>query len=471
MPNEVSLEFLTTGNKLLFKKIKSLLSWSDTARFFVSYAGHYAFAKFEDHVNAFLRNGGRLQSLFDIEKYITDPEIIEELNTIPGDSECRIYFRGNELKRISGPYHSKLYIFQSEDNAKVIIGSSNFTLGGLLNNIETNILLELKINHQLFRQIESFFNSLWDSPSSIPPDAQNELMEKYRKYVLERKKRERSEKKVEEKRFKTLAVLHKNAQKYLLKKINNESAYLLGLIAGGGILIDNDNIAIRYKKGIYNRGTKYEGFIYAKGISKLKFKQDIAIQRDVYGIVSRLRSLFKRSNTNDIVSVKKRSKYTYDIIVEFDKKSKYLLLINRYLRTCQISHNRIIPQSLDIVSKIGDDSIIISFLRGYGDVRARISPTDRAGTSGNLRIALSFSKEADVFAESIRKILTKRFSFKKEHINLLRGETRDRETMLRLDPVDIDRLIPFKFFSVNWKQLLLKDFSNYNQKHFPRRYS
>jgi len=473
MSSKVSLEFLTTDQNILFKKIKKLFSWADTVRVFVSYASYRSFAKFEDQIYYFLRKGGRLQALFDIERHITDPEIIEELNTIPGDSECRIYIRDSIPKkgeRNFGPYHSKLYIFQSKDKVKIIIGSSNFTLGGLLNNIESNVLIGSDNKDPIFNKIESFYNFLWDSPQSIPPDAQNDLLEKYREYVIKERKRARSLAKDEAKRFKTLMALHKKAQNRLLRKINSESAYLLGLIAGGGRESSNDEIIIRYKKGTYNKGTKDEGFIYARGISRLKFKQDVAIQKDVYGIVARLKSLFNRSNSGDTVSVRKRSDYTYDIVIKFVKKSKYLFLVNKFVDSCLISRKKIIPQSINLIAKSNDDSIIISFIRGYGDVRARIRPTDRAGTAGSLRIALSFSKEADIFAENIRNMLIRRFSFKKEHINLLRGERRDRETMLRIDPVDIYRLIPFKFFSVNWKQLLLKDFSDYNQKNFSSRY-
>ncbi len=86
-----------------------------------------------------------------------------------------------------------------------------------------------------------------------------------------------------------------------------------------------------------------------------------------------------------------------------------------------------------------------------------------------MRISLSFSGAASKFSEDFMKILTQRLKMK--HVNLLPGASRKRETMIRLDPVDIVRNKHVNFSSLYWKKLMIDEFSSYNKLTFPKRYS
>ncbi|MDI6881178.1 MAG: phospholipase D-like domain-containing protein [Desulfitobacteriaceae bacterium] len=76
----------------------------------------------------------------------------------------------------SGRLHSKAYIFDypegHHDKGNAIIGSSNLSLGGLLDNTELNALIPGIGNHE---KLTEWFNSLWDSKNSAEFNA--ELME------------------------------------------------------------------------------------------------------------------------------------------------------------------------------------------------------------------------------------------------------------------------------------------------------
>jgi len=242
----------------------------------------------------------------------------------------------------------------------------------------------------------------------------------------------------------------------------------VSLIAGGGYLISKNKLKIRYHKGAFHKGKRYEGLIYSPGISDLKLKQAEAIRKDVNNIAERIRDYLKRKNSKDSVAIHKQREYDYSIIITFKKSSPILNAVRAYLAKCQISKQRVVPVFAEELSKASNDNIPMSFIKGYADVRGRITATDREGTNGPLRIALSFSAGADDFAEDVKALLETRFSFKR--INLLLGGARHRETVLRIDPVDIKNAGPLKFFSVNWIDILLNDYANYNLKHYPKRY-
>jgi len=54
--------------------------------------------------------------------------------------------------------HSKVYLFDKNDNNTFIVGSSNLTSSGISNNLEMNIYSD---DPQLYRELEQWFNELW----------------------------------------------------------------------------------------------------------------------------------------------------------------------------------------------------------------------------------------------------------------------------------------------------------------------
>lgn len=64
-------------------------------------------------------------------------------------------------------FHPKIYLFDDEENerALLIIGSSNWSYGGLANNIESNILLylnlDIKVEREIYDRLEYCFTNYW----------------------------------------------------------------------------------------------------------------------------------------------------------------------------------------------------------------------------------------------------------------------------------------------------------------------
>ncbi|MBX0311579.1 MAG: NgoFVII family restriction endonuclease, partial [Sulfurihydrogenibium sp.] len=61
------------------------------------------------------------------------------------------------------PNHSKLYLFKTKEKSipnLFITGSSNLTRSGLVNQNELNIPIQ---NDDAFKEIESYFDKLWEN--------------------------------------------------------------------------------------------------------------------------------------------------------------------------------------------------------------------------------------------------------------------------------------------------------------------
>jgi len=85
-------------------------------------------------------------------------------------------------------YHPKLYLFETETALRSIVGSSNLTKGGLSENVEVNVLLDLEPDGEKAENIRDIYAQLKFQPSRFAPD--NNYIEAYNE-ILERNKQPR----------------------------------------------------------------------------------------------------------------------------------------------------------------------------------------------------------------------------------------------------------------------------------------
>ena len=122
-------DFLISNNDNFFDIFADLIENSVTFDWAVAFANHKAFEKLQSSFDLFFKKGGYSRAVFDITACLTEPEIIEEFLTIPGESFCRIW-AGDNKKTL---FHHKFYLFEKRDlsHESLIIGSPNFTYNGL----------------------------------------------------------------------------------------------------------------------------------------------------------------------------------------------------------------------------------------------------------------------------------------------------------------------------------------------------
>ena len=85
-------------------------------------------------------------------------------------ADCRIYHSiGQQI------FHPKLYIIERDHSRIVYVGSSNFTRGGLAENVEVNARVEGRIGSPEVDDAQSLFDGLFDGEFSAPisPDLES----------------------------------------------------------------------------------------------------------------------------------------------------------------------------------------------------------------------------------------------------------------------------------------------------------
>ncbi|MBI4722844.1 MAG: hypothetical protein HY769_07620 [Candidatus Stahlbacteria bacterium] len=416
-------------------------------------------------MSIFLRNDGEIRVLFDIERFITDKAVIEEFATIPGDSECKVFIRKRtEKSQIAGIFHPKIYLFFNENEYSAIVGSSNFTLGGLQRNIECNIYIAGK-RDEFFSEIRKYFLWLWNLEYSIDILTQSRILEKYEKIHITAQKEENKKNKILEKVRSVLDDEINYAISSLKELINPDFAYLLGLMSGNSQLdTKNNTIVIDLYRQVANKGTENEGFYFNPDISHYKISQFDAHRKDVERIYERLSALTDRLSKSCKFQINHLGGYHFTLQLKFDSKSRIMQeLSDMNLKIDGKKVQTFIPK---VISESNDKNLIIAFLRGYCDLRSRISVSDGIyKTIGKrieyqtLRMGISIPKDAIPLLPTFKKLF--------EKLSITRGisftdpKKRTRENLIRIDV----RKVPYELIGTHWKRIFLKDFIYYIESH------
>ncbi|RJQ32226.1 MAG: hypothetical protein C4562_04130 [Actinobacteria bacterium] len=86
--------------------------------------------------------------------------ILEKFNDY-GNIQFHLYHESGRT------FHPKIFLYANEEEKKalLIVGSSNWSQGGLLDNVEANVLIHLNLEEgshlNLFNEMLSYFNSFW----------------------------------------------------------------------------------------------------------------------------------------------------------------------------------------------------------------------------------------------------------------------------------------------------------------------
>ena len=153
MKTNVELIFLPYGEEtqttmvdVLIRELKDTKWTSFTAAVAFARSSGNA-AELLDALAAFANRGGAIEMTFGANTFAegegSDFEAIESL--LKELSECpsvKLYLY-NEPTRT---FHPKLYLFANANEAALIIGSSNWTKGGLQRNVEVNVVLRLDLS-------------------------------------------------------------------------------------------------------------------------------------------------------------------------------------------------------------------------------------------------------------------------------------------------------------------------------------
>ncbi|MEG0824001.1 MAG: phospholipase D-like domain-containing protein, partial [Erysipelotrichaceae bacterium] len=128
---------------------------------FVNFSGIQLFLKTFDELKVKGVQGKIITSTY---LNFSDPKalnVINEFNNI----ELKVY---SDTK--TKGFHSKAYIFEYEENYKVIIGSANITVNALKNNIEWNVQTLSKKEDKFIIEVLKEYNDIWNSLPELTQD-------------------------------------------------------------------------------------------------------------------------------------------------------------------------------------------------------------------------------------------------------------------------------------------------------------
>lgn len=115
----------------------------------------------------FAERGGTISltfgaDLFGSDGYGTDSDAVEALLSMLHSYENARIFLYHERGRT---FHPKIYVFAGEQEALVIVGSSNWTRGGLSENVEANVVVQLSLldegNRAAFDDLVRVIEEYW----------------------------------------------------------------------------------------------------------------------------------------------------------------------------------------------------------------------------------------------------------------------------------------------------------------------
>lgn len=146
---------VTTGNLI----IESLVDEQFTSfNAFVAFVSIGGINNVIDQLTAFMAKGSSVRLYIGVDLHGTSREALEKLLEL--GIETYIVFSPNNII-----YHPKIYTFEGEAYSRVIIGSSNLTVSGLFQNIESSV--SVKINNENDEMGGQFISDIYEHYNAI----------------------------------------------------------------------------------------------------------------------------------------------------------------------------------------------------------------------------------------------------------------------------------------------------------------
>lgn len=179
----MDFHFIDNQKMKLADVLASTFPASKTVKIAVAFAKRSGIKIIEESLKKCLDNGGSIEFVVGLDFHTTDAAVLQTFRTLSKSyPEFGFYCFSDPSDNII-TYHPKLYLFESEYLVKSIIGSSNLTKGGLSENIEVNVLLELERDSEKAENIFDIYARIKYQPTRFAPD--DEYIQTYQAVIEE----------------------------------------------------------------------------------------------------------------------------------------------------------------------------------------------------------------------------------------------------------------------------------------------
>lgn len=175
------IQVLSNTNYQLENVIKSELMEAAETRVAVAFLKKSGIVKVQKALDFnLIHNNANIEFIVGLDFKTTDHEALLELQNLKSKySNFKFYCFGDRQDNYNSlVFHPKIYLFNNEKKYTAIVGSSNFTAGGLSTNFEVNtVFQESRKDTKYFSQVESIYKEIKFQDSIFVPN--DEYLEKY----------------------------------------------------------------------------------------------------------------------------------------------------------------------------------------------------------------------------------------------------------------------------------------------------
>src|SRR4030042_458735 len=167
----MAIQILSNLNYPIGNIINHELQSADSTRIAVAFLKHSGLKVIEDSLLYCLNNNANVEIIAGLDFKNTDPQSIHYLIKLQKKVKgIKFYCYGDSMEhKTRVVFHPKIYLFSKGHETTGIIGSTNLTRGGLLTNLEVNVVI--KENKPIyFSQLEAIYNSVKFTDSVFAPD-------------------------------------------------------------------------------------------------------------------------------------------------------------------------------------------------------------------------------------------------------------------------------------------------------------
>lgn len=176
----MKITFVDNENAKLVDVLKESLRNANDVKFSVAFLKYSGFSLIKSHIENILKNRGVVEFLVGLDFRTTDPDTLSELKFLQAaNANLKCFCFSEPNKNTYSIFHPKLYLMKNSKKTIAIIGSSNLTKGGLVDNVELNVILSGKESDSEILQLSNFYLRSRLRESVFEPSI--EYIESYRK--------------------------------------------------------------------------------------------------------------------------------------------------------------------------------------------------------------------------------------------------------------------------------------------------
>ena len=179
----MDIQFVDNQRVKLSEILTSTFLEASASKIAVAFAKYSGYRVIEPALVKCLENHGVVEFLVGLDFHTTDAQTLQALHSLSESFQNFKFFCFSDPSDGTAVYHPKLYLFETNAVLRTIVGSSNLTRGGLSDNVEVNVLLELDADGEKAENIRDIYAQLKYQPTRFVPD--NNYIEAYGE-ILER---------------------------------------------------------------------------------------------------------------------------------------------------------------------------------------------------------------------------------------------------------------------------------------------